>query len=57
MDPLGPSVALDRPAGSDDASQCFGISGIVFLLKSMPFTELILPLNDDTDHQTKYKKW
>ena len=28
----------------------------MLLLEPMPFSELILPLNDDADHQTKYKK-
>lgn len=32
------------------------ISSIVLLLEPMPFSELILPLDDDADHQTKYKK-
>jgi hypothetical protein len=50
-------IVLDRPPGGDDASQCFGISGIAFLLELMPFAELILPLDDDADHQTKYSKW
>jgi hypothetical protein len=37
-------------------SSAESIGSIVLLLEPMPFSELILPLDDDADHQTKYKK-